>query len=393
MKTFGISFFALLCLLCTGGRALAQNAPPLIPATGAVDERKTNPELIEHDLVQKFSLQSPALSAFNGEPTVVKAAVLLPSGYAKNPNKQYPVRYNIAGYGGSYTRVNRLMGDKTFSTFWQDANAPQVITVFLNGKGPYGDPYQLNSPNSGPYGDVLLEEIIPAIDAAYRTEGAKARFTDGCSTGGWVSLALQLLYPDDFAGCYSYSADPVSFHWMQLVDMYEDENAFINEHGYERPSKRTRMGEPTLSIKKEVADENKAGKSGTYVDSGSQWGSWNALYSPKGEDGLPMAAFHPTTGAIDKEVVKEWEKYDLLKVVEQNWSTLGPKVQGKIYIWMGDMDNYYLNNAMRDFDAYLKKTTSPKSDAVIDFVATKGHCDDYSHQEVLEKIGDQTSVE
>lgn len=366
--------FALLMLFCTCGRA----------------QSDVNRGL---SMVTEITIQSAALTTFHGEETEVQFSVLLPSGYEANKDKSYPVRYNIAGYGGRHTRVNKLLQQAAFSKFWVATDAPQVITVFLDGDGPYGDPYQLNSENSGPYGDLLINEIIPLIDKQYRTLGAKARYTDGCSTGGWVSLALQLIYPDEFSGCYSYSPDPVSFHRMQLIDIYEDENAFINKHGYERPSKRDRYGEPAFSIKKEVSDENKKGPSGTYVDSGSQWGSWNALYSPKGEDGLPAMVFHPTTGVIDHTVAKQWEKYDLLKMVSANWSELGPKVQGKIYVWMGDMDNYYLNNAMRDFDAFLKKTTSPKSDAIIEFEAMKGHCDDYSHMEVLKRIGEQVKAE
>jgi enterochelin esterase-like enzyme len=369
VKHSGVILFALLFLLCTSARA-----------------QKSEETLLSHPLLQEINLESGLLTKFWKKPMTVKAAVLLPAGYAENPDKKYPVRYNVAGYGGRYTRVNRLMKNEEFTTWWTSGEAPEIITVFLDGSGPYGDSYQLNSDNSGPYGDVLTREIIPAIDGTYRTEGTTGRYTDGCSTGGWVSLALQLYYPDKFAGCWSYSPDPVSFYRTQLINIYEDENAFVNSKGYERPSKRDRYGEPELSIRKEVADENKMGESGTYVDSGQQWGAWNALYSPRGEDGLPVPVFHPTTGVIDKTVAKSWDKYDLLKHVQANWAELGPKVQGKIYVWMGDMDNYYLNNALRDFDAYLKTTTNPTSDANIVFEPTKGHCDEYGHRRALEQI-------
>lgn len=366
MKASILCLFILL--LCTCGRA------------------QKDAGLMTHPLLEEYTLESPALTKFWGKPMMVKAAVLLPSGYTKNQDKFYPVRYNIAGYGGRYTRVNRLLGNKDFAAWWTSSEAPQIITVFLDGDGPFGDPYQLNSANSGPYGDVLINEIIPAIDKKYRTQAAAQRFTDGCSTGGWVSLAFQLIYPDDFAGCWSYSPDPVSFHRMQLIDVYEDENAFFNKKGIELPSKRDIYGEPLFTIKKEVSDENKKGKSGTYLDSGDQWGSWNALYSPKGENDLPKAIFDPVTGAIDKAVAEEWKKYDLLLLAKNNWPELGPKVQGKINVWMGDMDNYYLNNSMRDFDTYLKTTTQPTSNASIAFEAMKGHCDEYSHRKVLEEI-------
>lgn len=345
------------------------------------------PALEAHPLLKSFRLESPALTEFWGETKTVYAAVLLPSGYAEQKDRAFPVRYNVAGYGGRFNRVNRLLKNPKFTTWWEGDDAPQVITVFLDGYGPFGDPYQLNSANSGPYGDVLLREIIPAIEAEYRTLGQGGRYTDGCSTGGWVSLALQMFYPEEFAGCYSYSPDPVSFNHMQLINIYEDENAFVNKYGLERPSKRTRLGEPQFTIKKEVSDENEAGASGTYVDSKGQWGAWNALYSPRGENGLPLPVFDPVSGIIDTSLAATWKDYDLLLLAKENWKELGPKLQGKVYVWMGDMDNYYLNNALRELDDFLQKTTAPKSDAVLEFVATKGHCDDYSHTQVLEAIG------
>jgi hypothetical protein len=144
MKASILCLFILL--LCTCGRA------------------QKDAGLMTHPLLEEYTLESPALTKFWGKPMMVKAAVLLPSGYTKNQDKFYPVRYNIAGYGGRYTRVNRLLGNKDFAAWWTSSEAPQIITVFLDGDGPFGDPYQLNSANSGPYGDVLINEVIPAID-------------------------------------------------------------------------------------------------------------------------------------------------------------------------------------------------------------------------------------
>ncbi|PPK88146.1 putative esterase [Neolewinella xylanilytica] len=343
-----------------------------------------------HPLVETVTLESEALSAFWDRPVKLIFTVLLPSDYANAPNARYPVRYNVAGYAGRYDRVNRLLGDAEFADWWTSDAAPGVITVFLDGSGPFGDSYQLNSASSGPYGDALIEEIIPYVDEKYRTRGVAARYVDGCSTGGWVSLALQLFYPDSFAGTYSYSPDPVSFKRMQLIDMYADTNAFVNRAGLLRPSRRDIYGEPDLLIRDEFAEENAEGIDSTYVTGQGQWGAWNALYSPRGEDGRPLPAFDGVTGTIDPEVVEHWKQYDLLLHVQDNWAELGPKVAGKLYVWMGDMDNYYLNNAMRDFDAYLKTATAPASDAVIEFSPMKGHCTEYSHREVLERIGERS---
>lgn len=348
-----------------------------------IPERK----LVENDLVEFFSIQSDVLSKWWNRPIHVKASVLLPSEYFKNPNKKYPVRYNVGGYGGRYTRVNRLVEDEEFISWWKSGDAPQIITVFLDGEGPFGDSYQLDSDNSGPYGEMLINELIPKIEKQFRAIGSsKTRFVDGCSTGGWVSLALQLFYPQTFNGCWSYSPDPVSFNKMQLVDIYKDENAFYSNRMYLRPSMRNINGEPQFSIREEIYYENVSGVSNTYTTSGGQWSAWNALYSPKSKDGLPKPIFDPVTGAIDKQVAEHWKKYDLLLYTKANWAELGSKVNGKIHIWMGDMDNFYLNNAMHDFEEYLKSTTNPRSDAQIEFSPMKQHCQNYSHKYVLEEI-------
>ena len=366
--------FACLLLSCNGVRAQVFPQPALVN---------------EHPLVDTLRLESAALTNFWGEPVSVAMSILLPADYRTATDRRYPVRYNVAGYGGRYDRVNRLIGNPEFAEWWTSDVAPGIITVFLDGSGPFGDSYQLNSASSGPYGDALIEEIIPAIDTRYRTRGVAERYVDGCSTGGWVSLALQLFYPDEFAGTYSYSPDPVSFKRMQLIDMYADTNAFVNKAGLQRPSRRDIYGEPSLLIRDEFAEENAEGPDGTYVTGQGQWGAWNALYSARGEDGRPLAAFDGVTGTIDPTVVEHWKQYDLLRLVEEDWSELGPKVAGKIYVWMGDMDNYYLNNAMRDFDTYLKSATEPSSDAVIEFSPMKGHCTDYSHRRVLEQIAER----
>lgn len=344
-------------------------------------------EIEDHVLVKFFKMQSQVLSKWWGKSMSVKASVLLPSGYNSNPDTKYPVRYNVGGYGSRYTRINSLVENEEFMSWWTSAEAPQIITVFLDGEGPFGDCYQLDSENSGPYGEALINEFIPEIEKKYRINGSsKTRFVDGCSTGGWVSLALQLYYPDTFNGCWSYSPDPVSFKKMQLVDIYENDNAFYNKHAYLRPSMRDIYGEPIFSIQQEITEENVLGASNTYVTSGGQWGAWNALYSPKGEDGLPKPIFNPVIGTINKDVAEHWKKYDLLLYTSSNWPELGPKIKGKIHVWMGDMDNFYLNNSMRDFDEFLKNTKNPKSDAQIEFTPMKGHCANYSDKQILKEI-------
>jgi len=340
--------------------------------------------------VREITMKSDALSEFWGEDRFLKATVLLPKNYDENAGKAYPIRYNVSGYGGRYNRINWIAGNADFMDWWNSDDAPEVINVFLDGEGPFGDSYQLDSDNNGPYGQALIYELIPHIEKMYRgTTEAKTRFVDGCSTGGWVSLALQLFYPDVFGGVFSYSPDAIEFTNYQLVNVYEDQNVYTNEHGYERPVMRDTNGEPMMSMREFLNYENVLGKSNTYVTSGGQFSAHTALYSPKGEDGLPKPMFHPTTGAIDRSVIENWEKYDLKLLVENNWETLGPKLQGKIYIWAADMDNFYLNPATRVFEKALREASGNTSDAVIEYAAMQGHCQQFSNRRVLEQIAEK----
>lgn len=350
-----------------------------------LDQVVPNRKITENKLVKEITQESQLLTNWWKRPVDVKASVLLPSTYFENTDQSFPVRYNIAGYGGRYDRINRLVNNPEFMTWWNSPEAPQVITVFLDGEGPFGDSYQLDSDNNGPYGQNLINELIPYIEQTFRT--TKKRYTDGCSTGGWVSLALQLFYPETFDACFSYSPDPVDFHDMQLMNIYADENAFINEYQLEHPSNRNRDGEPVFTVREEINYENIQGRNNTYTTSGQQWGAWNAVFGSKSMDGTPKPLFDPISGKIDKSEAEKWKRYDLLSLLKDNWKDIGQKIQGKINVTMGDMDNFYLNNALRNLDTFLKGTEKPKSDANIIFKATEGHCDSYSHRKVLEQIG------
>jgi len=352
-----------------------------ISLSKVIEARKVS----NHILSRVVDFKSEVLSKWWDKPMHLKASVLLP--YQYDSNKIYPIRYNVAGYGGRYTRINRLLDNKEFMNWWDTDKAPQIITVFLDGEGPFGDSYQMDSDNSGPYGKALIDELIPHIELKYRgTNSASTRFVDGCSTGGWVSLGLQLYYPDSFNGVFSYSPDAIEFENYQLINIYKDKNAFVNEYGYTRPVMRDTNGEPMLSLKEFIQYENVLGSSNSYLNSGGQFSAHTALYSPKGKNNLPKPMFDPISGKIDAEVAEYWKKYDFKIYAEKNWENLGPKLKGKIFIWMGDMDHFYLNPATRSFNDFLKSTKNPKSDAKIIFSPMKGHCSAYSHKEVLLKI-------
>lgn len=330
----------------------------------------------EEKFLKFVKMPSPKLSEFWQADMYLRAGVILPKSYYDNPLKDYPVIFNIGGYHARFSRAENLYKNEAFQQYWSAPNTPQMVIVFLDGEAPLGDSYQIDSANNGPYGQATWQEFLPFLTTKFNlADSAKSRFVTGCSTGGWVSLALQTYYPELFNGAWSFSADGVDFKYFQLVDIYEDDNAFVNENGMLRPSFRAKDGEVIFSIKREIMMENQMGRHDSYAYSGGQWGGWNAVFGPKLANGEPSAIWDPRTGEIDKDIAAQWQKYDLRAYTEQNWQTLGPKLQGKLHIWMGDMDNFYLNNAMHLYEDMLTKQKEPRSDANFTWVRGAGHCD------------------
>ena len=338
--------------------------------------RALPPESLPPDIdrVKHLRFPSPSLTAFHGRPMFLRASVVLPRTFDSEPTRRFPLVVDIGGFGSRHDRFDRALREGSKLRGELDASdTPQMILLALDGAGPSGDPYQINSDNHGPYGDALIRELIPHVEHAFRGIGQPwARFTTGGSTGGWVSFALQVLYPDFFGGCWSGFPDGVDFRAHQLVDIYRDTNAFVNVAGFERPSARTLLGDTKFTIRFEVALENVLGDGGSYANGGGQWGSWNAVYGPRGANGRALPLWDPRSGRIDPKVAETWQRYDLRLQLERNWATLGPKLHGKIHIWVGEADEYFLNNAVHLLDDFLRKT-DPPAEAEIRFGPGKGH--------------------
>jgi hypothetical protein len=287
---------------------------------------------------------------------------------------------NIGGFGTRYTSAAGRAGD------------PRFVQIIPDGAGPFGDPYQVDSDNNGPYGKALTEEVIPYIEKTYRCLGTpKSRFTTGASTGGWVSLALQVFYPDFFNGCWSQCPDPVTFERFELMDIYREPNAYVNRFGFDRPSKRTIDGDTIFTVRHECQIENVLGRGGRWELSGRDWCCWNATYGPRGKDGLPVPLWDGKTGAIDKSVVEHWKKYDLKLVLETKWKEIGPKLAGgKINVWVGEADDFFLNNAVHLLKAATEKLTDPKFDGKIQIEIRKPHTSGgWSRREMLDAMAER----
>jgi hypothetical protein len=336
----------------------------------------------ETESVKRIKMQSSILTKWWGQPIYLGATVLLPKDYDKHPEAKYPVVYSEGHFS--------LRAPGVGSTpYWNADGTPRMIIVTLQHPSPYyDDSYGVNSANNGPYGDAIMQELIPAVEKKFRVIGQPwARLLTGGSTGGWISLAKQVMYPDYYGGVWSLCPDGVDFRYHQIVNIYADTNAYWLDKGWmklDRPTQRKPDGNITAMMKDENWFEL---VQGDHSRSGGQWDIWEATYGPVGSDGYPKRIWNKETGIIDKSVAAYWkEHYDIRNILETNWSTLGPKVADKINVYVGDADSYYLNMGVHLLDNYLKTTTSPKWTGETIFQPMAPHCWGPPMQELMGKM-------
>lgn len=361
----------------------ASAAPIRLTATKAIP--KIEPPA-DTAMVKRIKIQSDILTKWWGQPIYLGATVLLPKDYDSHPDVRYPVNY-IQGHF-SLTAPGGFGRGGELDRVWTAAGTPRFLYVTLQHPTPYyDDSYGVNSENNGPYGDALIKELIPEIEKRFRAIGKPwARMLSGGSTGGWIAAAHQVFYPDFYGGSFASCPDSVDFSYHQIVDIYKDPNAYYVDKGWmkvERPSERR----PDGSIQSMMKDENWFELVvGDKSRSGGQWDIWEATYSPVGDDGYPKRIWNKVTGDIDKAVAGQWRKYDLRHILETNWTVLGPKVANKLNIYIGDMDSYYLNDAVEKMNEFLSKTQDPKFAGEIVFQRRAPHCWGPRAADLLQKM-------
>lgn len=348
--------------------------PPIAPA-------------VDTETVKYLKIQSAILTKWWGQPMFLGAIVTLPDGYAAHPNVKYPINY-VQGHfprgGGGGGARGRGAAPAT-----PTGPQPRMINVQLQHPSPYyDDSYGVNSANNGPYGDAIMNELLPEIETKFRViREPWARMLSGGSTGGWISLAHQIFYPDFYGGVFSTCPDGVDFRYHQIVNVYNDDNAYVIDRGWmqiERPNQRR----PDGNIQSMMKDENWFELvQGDKSRSGGQWDIWEATYGPVGADGYPQRIWDKQTGKINKDVAAYWkEHYDLRNILETNWKTLGPKLAHKLNVYVGDADSYFLNMGVHMLDEFLRKADSPKWTGETVFQPMAPHCWGPPRDQMLEKM-------
>ena len=330
--------------------------------------------------VRHERIRSELLSKFWGTDVYIGAHVLLPEGFDTHPDARYPLvvyhghfpadiggfrpeppdttlkpdysdRFRLAGYN----RIQQQLAHQFYKD-WTAPGFPRVLMIEIQHPTPYyDDSYAVNSAAQGPYGDAIVRELIPHIEKKYRGIGqGYARFTYGGSTGGWEAMASQVFYPTEFNGAWAACPDPIDFRAYTVVNLYADTNAYVLDSRWKRTPRsgqQDHLGRPTATMQEIAQHEMAVASKGR---SGGQWDIWQATFSPLGADGYPKPIWDRQTGRIDRTVADYWrEHFDLTHIVMRDWNTLGPVLRGKLHIYVGDMDNYYLMNAVylaqRDF--------------------------------------------
>jgi hypothetical protein len=337
--------------------------------------------------VKRFKIQSQILTRFWGRPIYLGATVLLPRDYATS-TVSYPVLYEqghfglgaplgfSTGQGQGQGRGGGRGGQELYAE-WTKDNFPRMIVVTLQHPNPYfDDSYAVNSVNVGPFGDAIHQELIPEIEKRFRViRQPWARLLSGGSTGGWEALALQVFYPDFYGGTWAYCPDSVDFSDVEGINVYKDTNAFYKQIDWRR--------EPTINsreINGQVRSTSEQRNhfelvNGTHGRSGEQLDIWSAVFGPIGKDGYFEPLFDKRTGAMHPEVGQYWkEHYDIRYHLEKNWFTLGPKLVDQVHVFVGDADNFFLNNGVHLLQDWMKTTKDPHYEGYFVYGAMRGHC-------------------
>ena len=352
------------------------------------------------EFVRHIQIRSELLSKFWGRDVFLGAHVLVPKGFDAHPQAHFPLmvfhghfpddisefretppdpnlkpeysnRFHLAGYN-----IIEQKEAYAFYQKWTSGDFPRFLVVEIEHANPYyDDSYAVNSANLGPYGDAINNELIPEIERRFRGIGAGwARFTYGGSTGGWEALATQVFYPDMYNGAFAACPDPVDFRAYTVINIYDDKNAYTlkgEASNVERPSFRNYLGEVFATQRDENYMELTQGDRSR---SGGQYDIWQAVFGPVGGDGYPKPIFDKVTGDVDPTVAAYWrDHYDLSNIIARDWATLAPKLKGKIHLYVGNGDNYYLTDSVY-FAQERLESLEPKYEGTVAYGDRAEHC-------------------
>lgn len=373
--------------------------------------------------IKRIKFKSERLSKFWGRPMYLGAVVLLPRDYASNPGEHYPVIYHLAEHSSKTSpfmfatepsaeneeqRRQRLSaGYETGHEFyesWKSDGFPRMIAVSFQHPTPFADMSGLvNSVNNGPYGDALMQELLPYIEKTFRIiREPRTRILFGQASAGRDALSLQLRHPDFFGGAWILHPWAFDHRRYFALNLYDNDNAFEVKPGdipawARNPSSwipveryLTRLGDGTpIATFRQLSQHDLV----MARKAGGEFGIDDAMMSPIGADGYPRPLWDRVTGRIDREVARYWaQNYDLAAYAQRNWAAIGPHLDEKIHMFVGDTDHFWRNEGVRRFEDFLKATRKPRVSADFAYGPGKGHWQPSTNAHLIGVIADHISA-
>jgi S-formylglutathione hydrolase FrmB len=277
----------------------------------------------------RLSFESEALKGNPlGDPHIRPLYVYRPPAYEDGPDRRWPSVYVIQGLTGRAAMwFNVSAFEKNFAELVEEL-APACVVVLVDAFTALGGSQFVDSPATGRYHTYLCDEIVPWVDANYRTLDAREhRGIQGKSSGGYGAMITPMLRPDLFGGLATHAGDAL-FEVCYQPEFREAARALRDKYdgSYDRFWEDFRSGRPPLAEKDDPVLLN------TYCMA--------ACYSAN-EDGTVDLPFELETGRLVPEVWERWLEWDPVRRVPRHAQSL--RELRAVWIDAGKSDEYFLD--------------------------------------------------
>jgi S-formylglutathione hydrolase FrmB len=303
-----------------------------------------NDELIVSELLRDNPL---------GDPHERPLLVYTPPGYEAEPERRYPAVYVIQGFTGNVASWRnrapfRQPFPETADAVFATGQAPPAIVVYADAWTQYGGSQFVDSPATGRYHSYLCDEIVPWVDAHYRTIADRDhRAIMGKSSGGFGAMITPMLRPDEFSALATHAGDA----------LYEQ--CYLRDFG----SAVRALRDYDADISK-WWDDFRSREAFTKPADGLLLGLLGAAAAfSANADGTIDLPFDSRTGVVREEVWERWLDRDPVRMARRYAGAL--RSMRAIWIDAGTRDDYFLDVGAEAFRAELRAIGVP--DRVIRF--------------------------
>ena len=266
-----------------------------------------------------------------GDPADRPLWVYVPPGYDDEPERRYPSVYVIQGYGGFVSawanrQAYRPPFTETADDLFSRGEVPPCVVVYVDAWTQYGGSQFVDSPGTGRYHTYLCEEVVPFVDARYRTlTEPQHRGIMGKSSGGFGAMVTPMLRPDLFGGLATHAGDAL-YELLYLPEFAKAVRALRAYDGsieawwkdFQTRVAFTRSDDFDLLMMYGVA----------------------ACFSAA-DDGTPMLPFHPVSGRLVDDIWARWLDWDPIRMVPAHADAL--RSLSAVWIDGGRSDQFYLD--------------------------------------------------